>query len=258
MGSATDDPDDLFDLSGLTVVVTGGSRGLGLAMSRAFAARGAQVVIASRKPDVCAAAAADIASHTGSPCISVGYHAGRWDDAAQLTAFVYERLGGCDVLVNNAGIAPRYESLGAVTEELFDKIVAVNFKGPFRLSSLIEERMVAAGGGSILNVSSIAAIQPPANDAIYAGAKAAINNMTVSLARAFGPVVRVNALMPGPFHTDLSRDWNIDAGTLTEVSDIPMRRVGTPPELVGAAVYLASKASSFTTGSVLKVDGGWA
>ncbi|HEU5084157.1 MAG TPA: glucose 1-dehydrogenase [Acidimicrobiales bacterium] len=247
---------DRFDLSGRVAVVTGGSRGLGRAMVQAFAEHGADVVIASRKADACEAAAAEIAASTGRQAVGVGYHAASWDDAGRLADLVYERFGRCDVLVNNAGMSPLYDSLPSVSEELFDKVLAVNFKGPFRLSALIGERMAAGDGGSIINVSSIAAVQPTPNELVYAGAKAALNTMTVGLARAYGPKVRCNVIMPGPFLTDISKAWDLEAFTETAKRTIPLQRGGEPHEVVGAALYLASDASSYTTGAVIKIDGG--
>jgi NAD(P)-dependent dehydrogenase (short-subunit alcohol dehydrogenase family) len=132
----------------------------------------------------------------------------------------------------------------------------VNFKGPFRLSALVGERMVAGEGGSIINVSSIAAVQPTPFELVYAGAKAALNAMTIGLARAYAPKVRCNVIMPGPFLTDISKAWDLEAFRKTAETSIPLRRGGEAEEIVGAALYLASSASSYTTGAVLKVDGG--
>jgi NAD(P)-dependent dehydrogenase (short-subunit alcohol dehydrogenase family) len=247
---------DRFDLTGKVAVVTGGSRGLGRAMAGAFAESGADVVIASRKVEACERTAAELADATGRKTLAVGFHAGRWDDADRLTDAVYSRFGRCDVLVNNAGMSPVYPSLGAVSEELFDKVVGVNFKGPFRLAAVIGERMAAADGGSIINVSSIAAVQPTPTELVYAGAKAALNALTVGLARAFAPKVRCNAIMPGPFLTDISKAWDLAEFHRSAARTIPLRRGGEAEEIVGAALYLAGNASSYTTGAVLKVDGG--
>jgi NAD(P)-dependent dehydrogenase (short-subunit alcohol dehydrogenase family) len=250
---------DLFDLTGKVAVVTGGSRGLGRAMAQAFAEHGADVVIASRKLDACEAVAAEITATTGRRAVAVAFHAGRWSDADRLADAVYDELGRCDVLVNNAGMSPLYPSLADVSEELFDKVVGVNFKGPFRLSALVGSRMVAGGeGGSIINVSSIAAVQPTPHELVYAGAKAALNAMTIGLARAYAPSVRCNVIMPGAFLTDISKAWDLDAFQRSAATSIPLRRGGEPNEIVGAALYLASAASSYTTGAVIKVDGGMA
>ena len=154
-------PDDVsFDLSGKVAVVTGGSRGLGRAMAVAFARHGASVVIASRKVDACVDLAASITAETGRPALGVGCHVGRWADCDQLVERTIEHFGRIDVLVNNAGMSPLYPSLAEVTEDLFDKVLAVNLRGPFRLSSLVGPLMAAGGGGSIINVSSTTTVQP--------------------------------------------------------------------------------------------------
>jgi NAD(P)-dependent dehydrogenase (short-subunit alcohol dehydrogenase family) len=249
---------DLLDMSGKVAVVTGGSRGLGRAMCLAFADHGASVVVASRKTDACAALAAEIAARTGERAVGVGCHVGRWEDCGRLVDTAYDTFGHVDVLVNNAGMSPLYESLSGVTEDLFDKVIGVNLKGPFRLAALVGERMAAGDGGSIINVSSIAAVQPSPIEIPYAAAKAGLNTLTVGLARCFGPTVRVNTIMPGPFLTDISKAWDLDAFAETARRSIPLRRGGVPDEVVGAALYLASAASSFTTGAVIKIDGGTA
>jgi len=249
---------DTHDLTGKVAVVTGGSRGLGRAMSEAFADHGATVVVASRKVDACQAAAAEITARTGREAVGLGCHVGEWAQCDRLVEEVYDRFGRIDVLVNNAGMSPRYESLPAVTQELFDKVLAVNLRGPFRLCSLAGPRMAAAGGGAIINVSSIAAVVPTPNEIPYAAAKAGLNNLTVSLARALAPAVRVNCIMAGPFLTDISKAWDQEAFARQAKKDIPLGRGGRPEEIVGAALYLASDASSFTTGAILKVDGGMA
>ncbi len=249
---------DLFDLTGKVAVVTGGSRGLGREMCLAFAAHGASVVVASRKLDACEALAAEIAERHGTDAVGVACHVGRWDDCDALISTTLERFGRIDVLVNNAGMSPLYPSLGDVTEDLFDKVIAVNLKGPFRLSALAAEHMVANDGGSIINVSSIAAVQPSAAEVPYGTAKAGLNALTVALAHMFGPSVRVNGIMPGPFLTDISKAWDLDAFRTQAERTIPLRRGGEAEEIAGAALYLASAASSYTTGSIIKIDGGTA
>jgi NAD(P)-dependent dehydrogenase (short-subunit alcohol dehydrogenase family) len=246
----------LFDLSGKVAVITGGSRGLGLEMARAFATAGADVVIASRKQEACDAAAAEIAAQTGRDCVGVAYHAGNWADSDRLAALAWERFGRVDVLVNNAGMSPLYESLTSVSEALYDKVLDVNLKGPFRLSALIGERMAAGDGGAIINVSSIAAVQPTPNELPYGMAKSALNAMTLGLARAYAPKVRVNCIMPGPFLTDIAKAWDMAAFEQRARTGIPLQRGGRPDEVVGAALYFASDASSYTTGAILKIDGG--
>jgi NAD(P)-dependent dehydrogenase (short-subunit alcohol dehydrogenase family) len=247
---------DAFDLTGRVAVVTGGSRGLGREMVTAFAEHGADVVIASRKLDACEELAAEVRERTGRRAVGVAFHAGRWADADALAGRVYDEFGQCDVLVNNAGMSPLYPSLAEVTEDLFDKVVGVNFKGPFRLSALVGDRMATAGRGSIINVSSTAAARPGPDALIYAGAKAALDAMTVGLAQAYGPAVRCNVIMPGPFLTDISHAWDMEAFEERARRTIPLGRGGMPHEVVGAALYLASDASSYTTGATIKIDGG--
>ena len=152
-------------------------------------------------------------------------------------------------------MSPLYESLGSVTEKLFDAVVNLNLKGPFRLSALVGERMVADGGGSIINVSSSGSRRPRPEQLPYSAAKAGLNALTEGLALAFGPTVRVNTLMPGPFLTDISKAWDIPA-TTAGARHFALQRLGNPPEIIGAALYLASDASSYTSGSIIRVDGG--
>ena len=248
-------PIDSFGLQGRVAVVTGGSRGLGREMVMAFARQGANVVIASRKIEACEALAETVRSETGQEALPVAFHAGRWSDCDDLAERTYEHFGQIDILVNNAGMSPLFGRVDELTEELYDKVLSVNLKGPFRLSSLVGTRMAAGAGGSIINVSSTAAIDPSPVEAPYAAAKAGLNNMTVALARALGPSVRVNCIMPGPFGTDISKAWSPEMVKMVE-RRAPLGRVGRPDEIIGVALYLASEASSYTSGTVIKVDGG--
>src|SRR4051812_22492537 len=242
-------------LDGRVALVTGGSRGVGREMVLAFAEAGADVVISSRKLAGCEDLADEVRAKTGRRALAHACHVGQWDSLDELVDTAYGEFGRVDVLVNNAGMAPLYPSLDAVTEELFDKVLAVNLKGPFRLSALVGSRMAAAGGGSIVNISSIAAVRPTADDLPYAAAKAGLDVLTAGYARALGPSVRVNTLMAGPFFTDISKAWDREAFD-AYAQAFPLQRGGRPEEVVGAALYFASDASSFTTGSVLRVDGG--
>jgi NAD(P)-dependent dehydrogenase (short-subunit alcohol dehydrogenase family) len=182
-------------------------------------------------------------------------HVGRWDELPGLVDAVYQRFGAVDALVNNAGMSPLYDSLGAVSEKLFDAVVNLNLKGPFRLSVLVGERMVAAGSGSIVNVSSTGSIRPDPWSIPYAAAKAGLNALTEGLARALGPQVRVNTLMAGPFYTDISKHWDLEA-VANHARRHALGRIGQPAEVVGAALYLISDASSYTSAATLRVDGG--
>jgi NAD(P)-dependent dehydrogenase (short-subunit alcohol dehydrogenase family) len=251
-------PWSMFDLSSRVVVVTGATQGLGRAMVTAFAQCGAEVVVVSRRREACEEVVAGI-REAGGRAVARACHVGHWDELEPLVDGIYDELGRIDVLVNNAGSSPVYGRLSDVTEELWDKTVALNLKGPFRLSALAGERMVAGSGGSILNVSSVGSIRPTRDIVPYAAAKAGLNAMTIALADAFGPKVRVNAILPGPFLTRISEAWDMQVvDELT--SNFPMRRAGNPEEIVGAALYFASDASSYTTGTVMSVDGGaqWA
>ncbi len=245
---------DPFDLTSRVAVITGGTRGLGLAIAEAFTRAGAAVVVVSRKPEACEKVAAELRA-VGGNAVGRVCHIGHWDELTSLADGVYGEFGRVDVLVNNAGISPLYERLSDVTEDQWDKVIGVNLKGPFRLSALVGERMANGDGGSIINVSSTGAVRPTADIVPYAAAKAGVNAMTAGLAHALGPKVRVNALMPGPFLTSIARDWDMDL-LAERLQAHPLRRAGQAAEIVGAALYLASDASSFTTGAVLAVDGG--
>ncbi len=246
---------DRFDLTGKVAVVTGGSRGLGKEMVLAFAEAGADVVIASRKYEPCAELAEQVVA-MGRRALPVACHVGHWDQCDALADAAYEYFGKVDVLVNNAGLSPLYENLVSVTEELYDKVMDVNLKGTFRLSALIGHRMFEGDGGSIINVSSTASIRPTPTETAYSAAKAGVNNLTQAFALEYGPKVRVNCIMPGPFLTDIAKAWDMDAFNERARTTIPLQRGGQPDEIVGAALYFASDASSYTTGAVLTIDGG--
>lgn len=242
----------MFDLTGKVALVTGGSRGLGWQMVRAFAAAGADVVIASRKLDACEVAAKEI-RQLGRRALPVAAHVGRWDDVDRLVDAAYDEFGKVDILVNNAGMSPLAPSSEETTEELFDKVLGVNFKGPFRLGSLVGRRMADGDGGSIINISSSGALFPQPRFGPYAGAKAALNALTTVFAMEYGPKVRVNTISAGPFLTDISKAW---APEKREITRSALGRPGDPAEIISTALYLASPASSYTTGSLIRVDGG--
>jgi len=243
--------DPLFNLKGKVALVTGGSRGLGYQMVKAFAERGADVIIASRKIEACEEVAAEVRA-MGRRALAYAAHCGKWDEIDALIEAAYAEFGRVDILVNNAGMGPMIPS-HEVPENLFDSVMNLNFKGPFRLASIVGKRMKDAGGGCIINISSIASLVPMPRVVAYAGAKAALNAMTTSMAREYGPQVRVNCIAAGPFLTDISKAWTEEA---RETSENALHRPGRPEEIVTAALYLASGASSFTTGSIIRVDGG--
>jgi NAD(P)-dependent dehydrogenase (short-subunit alcohol dehydrogenase family) len=240
-----------FDLTEKVALITGGSRGLGYQMVRAFAEHGADVVIASRKMENCEKVADEI-REMGRRALPFQVHAAKWDSIDKLIEAAYVEFGRVDILVNNAGMSPPMPS-HEVTEELFDSVVGLNFKGPFRMASQLAKRMRDGDGGVIINVSSSGALLPLPNVVPYGSSKAALNAMTRSLAAEYGPKVRVNTLSPGPFLTDISKAWTAED---REKSDNALGRPGRPEEIITAALFLASPASSFTNGALVRVDGG--
>jgi NAD(P)-dependent dehydrogenase (short-subunit alcohol dehydrogenase family) len=245
-----------FGLTGRRALVTGGSRGLGRSIAAAYAQAGAEVVVCSRKQESCDETAAELSELYGTRVVGRACHVGSWDQVDEVVEWTESELGPIDILVNNAGMSPLYESEDQVTEALFDKVFDVNLKGAFRLTANVGARMMAREqGGSIINISSIAADYPHKGLIPYAAAKAALEAITTGFARTYGPKVRVNAIQPGSFLTDVSHHWDMEA--FAERSQgFALRRGGQPDEIQGAALYLASDASSFTTGAILRVDGG--
>jgi NAD(P)-dependent dehydrogenase (short-subunit alcohol dehydrogenase family) len=254
--STTDSIARRFSLAGKVALITGGSRGLGLAMAKGFAAAGADLAIASRDLESCKKAAAEIEA-LGRRALPVACHVAHWEQCEQAVEAVYAHFGRVDVLVNNAGMSPIAPSSAETSEALYDKVLGVNLKGPFRLMALVGPRMAAGEGGTILNISSTASIRPTPQTAPYAAAKAGLNALTVAFAHEYGPKVRVNCIMAGPFHTDVSKGWSRSEWFTAHARQaFALGRAGDPDEIVGAALYLASDASSFTSGAVLRVDGG--
>jgi NAD(P)-dependent dehydrogenase (short-subunit alcohol dehydrogenase family) len=250
--SGENGPAALFDLTAKVALVTGGSRGLGREIALAFAGAGADIVVASRKLDNCRAVAEQVEA-LGREALPVSCHVGHWDQCELLVEQAYSRFGRVDILVNNAGMSPLAPSSADTSEELFDKIVGVNFKGPFRLSALIGQRMYDGDGGAIINVSSSGALFPAPRFGPYAGAKAGLNALTTAFAREFAPKVRVNTISAGPFLTDIAKSWTDETWRSWHNA---AGRAGDPREVITTALYLASAASSYTTGSLIRVDGG--
>lgn len=244
--------DPLFDFSGQVALVTGGSRGLGKEMVLALAERGADIIIASRKLDACEAVADEVRA-MGRKALSVATHVARWDECDALVERCYAEFGRVDILVNNAGMSPACPS-DQMNEKLFDSVMNLNFKGAFRLASQIGKRMADGEGGSIVNISSTGALMPLPGVVPYGGAKAALNAMTVSLAKEYAPKVRVNTLSAGPFKTGAHDDWD-DEEVIAQFTNF-LKRPGDPKEIIPALLLLASPAASFVTGALLKVDGG--
>jgi NAD(P)-dependent dehydrogenase (short-subunit alcohol dehydrogenase family) len=243
--------DPLFDFTGKVALVTGGSRGLGYQMVKAFAERGADVIIASRKLENCEEVAQECRA-LGRRALAVSAHVGRWDECDMLIEAAYAAFGRVDILVNNAGMGPRCPS-HEVSEQLFDSVLNLNFKGPFRLASQIAKRMADADGGCIINVTSSGSLMPLPQVVPYGSSKAALNAMSASLAAEYGPKVRVNTLSPGAFKTDIVQAWP-DKGE----GPIPTPRgvAADPQDIITAALFLASPASVNVTGTLVRCDGG--
>lgn len=238
------------------VVVTGGSRGMGKEIVLAFAERGAHVVIASRKIEACEMLAEEVRSRFGVRALPVACNVSDWDQCGELVDAAYAEFGQVHVLVNNAGLSPHYPSLVDVTEPLFDKTIAVNLRGPFRLAALVGQKMVESGGGSIVNIGSVEAIRPSHMALPYAAAKAGLHILTEGFAQAYAPTVRVNTIQPGPFLTDISDNWAEGAREELEAV-VALSRCAEPAEVVGAVLFFSGSASSYSTGALLRVDGGW-
>lgn len=245
-------------LGGKVAIVTGASRGIGEAIARAFAREGASVVLASRTQADLDTVAASIRADGGT-AVAIACHAGEPDTLDSLFDRTVAELGRLDILVNNAATNPYFGTAMDAPEWAFDKTVAVNMKGYFIATQRGAQRMVAHGGGSIINVASILGLKPAPMQVIYAMTKAAVISMTKGFAQELGSQgVRVNAIAPGlietKFASALIDDERMHRGFIEQT---PLRRHGQPEEIAGAAVYLASDASSFTTGSVLVADGGF-
>jgi NAD(P)-dependent dehydrogenase (short-subunit alcohol dehydrogenase family) len=243
--------DPLFDFTGKVALVTGGSRGLGYQMVKAFAERGADVIIASRKLENCEKVAEECRA-LGRRALAVSAHVGKWPECDRLIEEAYAAFGRVDILVNNAGMSPRMPS-HEVTEQLFDSVLNLNFKGPFRLASQVGKRMFDGDGGCIINVTSSGSLMPLPEVVPYGSSKAALNAMSRSLAWEYAPKVRVNTLSPGAFRTDIVEAWP-DKGR--GPIPIPRGHAAEPEDIVTAALFLASPASVNVTASLVRCDGG--
>ena len=245
-----------FGLEGKIALVTGASRGIGEAIATTFAHHGAHCILASRKGEGVADVAARIVA-SGGKADAFACHVGQMGQIDLLAQRVEERFGRLDILVNNAGTNPHAGAMLTATEAAWDKTFDVNVKGAFFLIQRVVPLM-QRGGGAIINTASIEGIRPGNDRAIYSMTKAAMISMTRSLARELAEYnIRVNAILPGLVDTQMSRMLMDDKATYAEVMrDIPMQRHARPDELSGAALYLASAASSYTTGAILVIDGG--
>lgn len=248
--------DGLFSVEGLVVLVSGGSRGIGRAIAAGFAERGATVVVTGRERDTLEAAAQQIA-HPHGPVTPTVCDVSDPDSVRRLTPAVLERFGRIDVLVNVAGVNRRKKA-EEVTEEDYDFILGVNLKGAFLLAQDVGRAMIERKSGSQIHIASLNTFRPLKGVAPYAMSKAGLGAMTQALALEWGPHgVRVNAVAPGFILTDLTNKlWSQPHMQAWNQANCPLGRLGEPNDLVGAAVFLASKAAGFITGQVLYVDGG--
>jgi NAD(P)-dependent dehydrogenase (short-subunit alcohol dehydrogenase family) len=245
-----------FRLEGRVAIVTGATKGIGRAIAHGLAQAGASVVVSSRKQDLCEHTAAEIADATGVRTLGLACHVGDWAGVPGFVEAVRAEFGRVDVLVNNAGIFPAPLELDAMTPEYWRKVFSVNVEGPLRMSQSIAPVMRAGGGGSIINIASTAASAGGTGTAAYAASKAALVNLTKSMALQWvGWNIRVNAVSPGTFRTEMTAQGG--AGYLAaKAAATPMRRIGDAEEIVGPVLYLAGDASSFVTGDELTVAGG--
>lgn len=250
---------DLFDLTGKVAIVTGSTKGIGRAMVQGLAEAGAKVVVSSRKQELCDEAAAEIAAETGAETMGLACHVGDWEGIPAFIDAVVERFGTIDVLVNNAGINPAPTTVSDMTIEYWRKMFNVNLEGPLRMAQQVAPVMRDHGGGSIVNIVTMAAYSGGSNVCAYGSSKAALINLTKSMSQEWAPWnIRVNALCPGPFDTEMVQGAErVRPGFVDMIANgTLMKRVADAREIVGPVLYLASDASSYVTGDEISVSGG--
>lgn len=248
---------EAFDLTGKVALVTGASKGIGEAIARFYAAYGAKVVINSRKQEELDVVARSI-KEAGGECTGIAANAGDMKVCQELIEKVISTYGGLDILVNNAATNPTYGPLLKSEEWAFDKIMNVNVKAPFALANLAHPHMKKRGGGSVINISSIAGLTPDPGLGLYSISKAALNMLTKVQAKEWGKDgIRVNSICPGLIKTKFSEAlWSNEEILNRFVAKLPIARMGTVEEIAGLALYLASPASAYSTGAVFTADGG--
>ena len=249
--------DNLFDLTGKVAIITGASRGIGLAIADSFAAAGAKVILSSRKQEALDQAAETIHAK-GTEVLPFAAHTGDAESIRALVAVCLEKYGGIDILVNNAATNPHFGPILTSEESHWDKILDVNLKGYFRMAKACVESMRERGGGKIINVASVAGIQHQQGMGIYGISKAGVLMLTRTLAvELAADNIQVNAIAPGFVQTKFSQVlWETPEIHAQIIAQIPQKRLGQPEEVSGMALYLASAASNFTTGAVMLLDGG--
>ena len=246
-----------IDMTGKVAVVNGASRGIGEAIARGLAACGAELVLTSRRKES-VQDVADAIKAEGGKAIARSCHAGHLDEIDELFEFVGGDIGRLDILINNAATNPYFGPATGLTPEAFDKTVDVNLKGPYFMSSRAVPLMAESGGGSIVNVASIAALMSLAGQAVYAMTKAGLVSVTRSFAKEYGSSgIRVNAIGPGSIMTEILKAVADDEEARNKIlSRTPMGRIGTPEEIAGVAAFLASDDASYITGQTIYADGG--
>lgn len=247
----------MFDLKGKVVVVTGSSRGIGRAIAEVFARQGARVVVSSRTAEACAPVAEAI-RNAGGDALVVPCHIGKKQDLRQLVDKTIETWGRIDVLVCNAAINPVYGPMSDLTDEAFDKIMGTNVRSTWQLCEMVLPGMAANGGGAVVILSSIAGLRGNAVIGAYGMSKAAEAALARNLAVEWGPKnIRVNALAPGLVKTDFARAlWEDPERLARAENQTPLRRIGTPEDIAGVALFLATDASAYVTGQTIVADGG--
>jgi NAD(P)-dependent dehydrogenase (short-subunit alcohol dehydrogenase family) len=248
---------DMFNLEGKVAVVTGASKGIGEAIAKGFAMAGAKVVVSSRKQDGVDRVAQGI-QESGGEALAIQAHMGKPDQVASLVSRTVEKWGRLDIAVNNAGTNPHFGPLLTADEGQLEKILDVNLKGYFRLCKHVAPHMDELGGGKIINITSVTGIRPGPGMGVYGISKAGVIMLTRVLASELGPSnIQVNAIAPGLIKTKFSQVlWQNEDLLHHQEGVTPLGRIGMPEDVVGAALFFASSASDWVTGTVLLVDGG--
>jgi NAD(P)-dependent dehydrogenase (short-subunit alcohol dehydrogenase family) len=245
-----------INLEGKVAVVSGASRGIGEAIARGMAACGAQVILSSRRQQGVQKVADSIVD-SGGAAVAQACHAGVLADIDALFEFVDREFGRLDILINNAATNPYYGPATGLSSKAFDKTVEVNLKGPYFMTSAAIPLMVKSGGGSVVNVASIAALLPLSGQAVYSMTKAGLVSLTRGFAKEYGQQgIRVNAILPGVVETRFASALVEDPSIQKWLSRLPVPRAGQPEDMVAGVLYLVSDQAAYTTGTTLVMDGG--